>query len=340
MRYVFETARGHAFELDCDPCERVQVIVTKAALDRGYDKLLSTLECRGAELDPSRTLEECGVRPEGVDIITLRGEKRQREVTAEEEEEDALRDAQDDHAQGDHSLFSLETLRDNIKRRREELDRPTFLTRKQREELAQKRRAERVQQQQERMAAIQETRRQMLEESRGRRPPPRDSSAQERLERTEALYAKAGSHADALREATARKEEQEQIRAKYLGRKREKKVVAKPSERFLKFTFEWGEHEDTSVDTNTLYARPHEAQMLFGRGFRAGADAREQEKSRVDYKDAIFEREVQKAMKIIQQKRERKERRRAARAAAAAAAEGEGGSEEDEDGAPESKRPR
>ncbi|XWS35229.1 hypothetical protein CRYUN_Cryun21dG0108000 [Craigia yunnanensis] len=36
--------------------------------------------------------------------------------------------------------------------------------------------------------------------------------------------------------------------------------------------------EDTSRDMNSLYQNPHEAQLLFGRGFRAGMDRREQKK--------------------------------------------------------------
>ncbi|MCI64158.1 DEAD-box ATP-dependent RNA helicase 21-like, partial [Trifolium medium] len=35
---------------------------------------------------------------------------------------------------------------------------------------------------------------------------------------------------------------------------------------------------DTSRDMNYLYQNPHEAQLLFGRGFRAGMDRREQKK--------------------------------------------------------------
>ena len=31
-----------------------------------------------------------------------------------------------------------------------------------------------------------------------------------------------------------------------------------------------------SQDTNPLYDKPYEAQLLFGRGFRAGVDSREQ----------------------------------------------------------------
>ncbi|RZC62281.1 hypothetical protein C5167_024024 [Papaver somniferum] len=53
--------------------------------------------------------------------------------------------------------------------------------------------------------------------------------------------------------------------------------VTKPSEKF-RFTFDWDATEDTSRDLNSLYQNPHEARLLFGRGFRAGMDRREQKK--------------------------------------------------------------
>ncbi|KAI3973108.1 hypothetical protein MKX01_019766 [Papaver californicum] len=53
--------------------------------------------------------------------------------------------------------------------------------------------------------------------------------------------------------------------------------VIKPSEKF-RFNFDWDTTEDTSRDVNLLYQNPHEAQLLFGRGFHAGIDRREQKK--------------------------------------------------------------
>ncbi|CAK9201244.1 unnamed protein product [Sphagnum troendelagicum] len=59
--------------------------------------------------------------------------------------------------------------------------------------------------------------------------------------------------------------------------KKLKKRVVKPSEKF-RFSFDWENTEDTSGDMNPIYQNPHEAQLLFGRGFRAGMDRREQKK--------------------------------------------------------------
>lgn len=74
-----------------------------------------------------------------------------------------------------------------------------------------------------------------------------------------------------------REKELEAIKEQYLGSKKPKKRVIKPSEKF-RFSFDWENTEDTSRDMNILYQNPHEARLLFGRGFRAGMDRREQKK--------------------------------------------------------------
>nr|GEY44639.1 DEAD-box ATP-dependent RNA helicase 21 [Tanacetum cinerariifolium] len=74
-----------------------------------------------------------------------------------------------------------------------------------------------------------------------------------------------------------REKELELIKDQYLGTKKPKKRVIKPSEKF-RFSFDWENTEDTSRDMNALYQNPHEARLLFGRGFRAGMDRREQKK--------------------------------------------------------------
>lgn len=58
-----------------------------------------------------------------------------------------------------------------------------------------------------------------------------------------------------------------------------KKRVIKPSEKFAKiFQFDWNPSEDTSKDSNPLYAQRLEVTPLFGRGYVAGVDMREQRK--------------------------------------------------------------
>jgi ATP-dependent RNA helicase DDX23/PRP28 len=70
------------------------------------------------------------------------------------------------------------------------------------------------------------------------------------------------------------------IKATYLGLKKDKKKIIKPSEKF-KFVFDWDTNEDTSKDINPLYNIKHDIRPQFGRGFIAGIDPKEQEK---DYK--------------------------------------------------------
>ncbi|RLN54945.1 hypothetical protein BBJ29_007544 [Phytophthora kernoviae] len=69
------------------------------------------------------------------------------------------------------------------------------------------------------------------------------------------------------------------LKDQYLGKKVKKKKVVKASEKFSKiFQFDWEATEDTSADLNPLYARKLDVNLLFGRGYRAGVDMREQRK--------------------------------------------------------------
>jgi len=65
----------------------------------------------------------------------------------------------------------------------------------------------------------------------------------------------------------------------YLGLNKEKKKLQKPSEKFKNiFNFEWDNSEDTSNDTNPLYNKRLEPHLLFGRGYIAGMDIKEQKR--------------------------------------------------------------
>ena len=67
------------------------------------------------------------------------------------------------------------------------------------------------------------------------------------------------------------------IKQQYLGAEKPKKKTLKLSDK-QRFVFDWDASEDTSRDLNPLYDHTHEAALLFGRGFRAGIDRREQKK--------------------------------------------------------------
>eukprot|EP00746_Dinoflagellata_sp_MGD_P071167 gnl/MRDRNA2_/MRDRNA2_29028_c0_seq1.p1 gnl/MRDRNA2_/MRDRNA2_29028_c0~~gnl/MRDRNA2_/MRDRNA2_29028_c0_seq1.p1 ORF type:complete len:768 (+),score=192.48 gnl/MRDRNA2_/MRDRNA2_29028_c0_seq1:123-2426(+) len=93
------------------------------------------------------------------------------------------------------------------------------------------------------------------------------------------------------RERQAEKE-LEVIKRHYLGMKEAKKKMQKPSEKFRNiFNFEWNADDDTMRgDNNPLYTKRVEPQLLFGRGYRAGIDVREQRKSNSFYEELIAKR--------------------------------------------------
>jgi len=93
------------------------------------------------------------------------------------------------------------------------------------------------------------------------------------------------------RERQAEKE-LELIKRHYLGMKDNKKKMQKPSEKFRNiFNFEWNADDDTQRgDNNPLYTKRVEPQLLFGRGYRAGIDVREQRKNNSFYEELIAKR--------------------------------------------------
>eukprot|EP00919_Chromeraceae_sp_WS-2016_P034813 GHVR01082481.1.p1 GENE.GHVR01082481.1~~GHVR01082481.1.p1 ORF type:complete len:573 (+),score=141.76 GHVR01082481.1:490-2208(+) len=76
--------------------------------------------------------------------------------------------------------------------------------------------------------------------------------------------------------------------------KTEKKKTQKPSEKFRTvFTFDWSVQDDTAKgETNPLYQKRVEPQLLFGRGYRAGIDVRVQRKQN-DFYDNLAKRRAE-----------------------------------------------
>jgi ATP-dependent RNA helicase DDX23/PRP28 len=82
------------------------------------------------------------------------------------------------------------------------------------------------------------------------------------------------------KEAREKEKELQALKDHYLGKKEVKRRIIKPSEKFAKiFQFEWEPTEDTSKDLNPLYSQRLEVAPLFGRGYVAGVDMREQRKN-------------------------------------------------------------
>ncbi|CAD7928912.1 unnamed protein product [Amoebophrya sp. A120] len=102
-------------------------------------------------------------------------------------------------------------------------------------------------------------------------------------------YESAASSVKTGAEGTANSAELWQLKKNYLGLRDEKRKLQKPSEKFRNiFNFEWAADDDTfRGDTNELYTKRPEPQLLFGRGYRAGMDVREQRKTNTFYENMI-----------------------------------------------------
>ncbi|EZG82237.1 RNA helicase [Gregarina niphandrodes] len=93
-----------------------------------------------------------------------------------------------------------------------------------------------------------------------------------------------------------RSHEQElaQLRNQYLGIAKDRRKLQKPSEKFRNvFQFEWDYKDDTTRgDYNPVYTERYTPQLLFGRGYRAGMDVREQRKQNRFY-DSLASRRAE-----------------------------------------------
>ncbi|RMZ56486.1 hypothetical protein APUTEX25_001333 [Auxenochlorella protothecoides] len=165
--------------------------------------------------------------------------------------------------------LSLEELLRKKEAERAAQARPVFMSKKAREEAALARRAEEAAAARARNAAVRAA---LAGPAHDDGPRPEDR------ERERRPLSNKEREVQAHKEERERERELELIKQQYLGTNKQKKKVLKATERF-KFVFDWDAKEDTSRDLNPLYQNLHEANLLFGRGFRAGIDRREQKKA-------------------------------------------------------------
>uniref|UniRef100_M4B334 RNA helicase n=1 Tax=Hyaloperonospora arabidopsidis (strain Emoy2) TaxID=559515 RepID=M4B334_HYAAE len=179
----------------------------------------------------------------------------------------------------------------------ESLEKPTFLSKAQRQKLALEKLEMKRQEINRQRKEAEEARRQFLqrqrterEQERARAVKSRGDSSREDRTRTGSRNARHG--ATLTESASSGKDETKStlldpseakalqaLKDQYLGKTVKKKKVVKASEKFSKiFQFEWEASEDTSADLNPLYAKRMDVNLLFGRGYRAGVDMREQRK--------------------------------------------------------------
>ncbi|CAI5731553.1 unnamed protein product [Hyaloperonospora brassicae] len=194
----------------------------------------------------------------------------------------------------------------------EPLAKPTFLSKAQRQQLALEQLEKKRQEVEKQRTEAEAARRHFLQRQRTEREQERaratrsrgDGSSRDDRTRTSARNARQGAvvTADAARsrdEAASALLDPSEAKAlqalkdQYLGKTVKKKKVVKASEKFSKiFQFEWEASEDTSADLNPLYAKRMDVNLLFGRGYRAGVDMREQRK-----KNSFLEELSQKRQK-------------------------------------------
>ena len=164
--------------------------------------------------------------------------------------------------------ISIEDRLKELKESKEAVTKPVFLTKEQRQKLA-------LEKLEEKRLEIARERDQLIQNARSDRD--RDVRDRDRRERQE-REAAAEAAKQASEEVLITDKELQGIKGRYLGEGKKKKKVIKMSDKF-RFAFDWELAEDTSKDLNPLYDKKHDAQLLFGRGLRAGIDMREQKKN-------------------------------------------------------------
>ncbi|KAF3510293.1 hypothetical protein F2Q69_00001587 [Brassica cretica] len=166
-------------------------------------------------------------------------------------------------------------------------NKPVYLSKAQREELALNRRHDQIS---DHRLLREQLDRPTHDRERGRgrdcdgdRGRKRSRRARDREREEEEAKSREKARVDKLLD---REKELDAIKEQYLGVKKPKKRVTKPSEK-LRFSFDWENTEDTSRDVNALYQNPHEAQLLFGRGFLAGTDRRQQKNQAAEHHTSV-----------------------------------------------------
>lgn len=187
--------------------------------------------------------------------------------------------------------------------RDEEASKPKFLTKQQRAEQALAKRQAEADAVRAKMDEQRQARKELQSEARSGGYNSRHSSSRDRDQR-----AGVGGGADAAMPNLGSVESAaalEAIRERYLGARHKKRKIRKMNEK--KFVFDWHAEDDTSTEYNSLYQRPHEAQ-LFGRGHIAGIDVVKQKKEKSKFYDNMLEDRRTKEEKAQEERRLEKSR--------------------------------
>jgi ATP-dependent RNA helicase DDX23/PRP28 len=191
---------------------------------------------------------------------------------------------------------------------------PVFLTKKQREELALQRLQTQRQEEEEKAKQTKIAYEKFItganekeKELEARRQQEIMEKEKERRRKEENIGAAEHDH------------ELKMIREHYLGNNDSHKRLIKPSEKFTRvFQFEWKDGDDTGKDDlNPLYSKRMKINALFGRGYLAGIDQREQRKDS-NFLLALGEKRLTETQKLSEEEEknlteEEKVKREAAR---------------------------
>eukprot|EP01038_Epipyxis_sp_PR26KG_P005883 gene5883-8113_t len=184
-------------------------------------------------------------------------------------------------------------------------NKPTFLTKKQREELALQR-LQNKRSLEEAKLKDEETAHQRFITGKTIEDRNRELKEKERKEELE----KERRRVEESKDTVEHDHEVKAIREHYLGGQEKKRKIIKPSEKFTRiFQFDWEATDDTTLnDKNPLYNNRMKINALFGRGYIAGVDQKEQRKES-NFLMALSEKRA-KEMSVSQEKDQTEDDRR------------------------------
>ncbi|PVZ97594.1 hypothetical protein BB558_006445 [Smittium angustum] len=188
--------------------------------------------------------------------------------------------------------LSVEDLQ-KIKKSKEELQKPVFLSKEERQRIALEKRQKQVEEQKSiQQAELKKTQEivkifNKKDESRYRSRHRRRSSSDSNGSRSQSR----DRSRKAILEEKQKEMEMKAIRERYIGGEKPKRRARKVNNK--SFVFDWDAKDDTSQDYNVLYSQRYEPQF-FGRGHIAGFDVKEQmAKKSQFYQNLLSERRTQ-----------------------------------------------
>lgn len=221
--------------------------------------------------DGHRRDKDCSKKSRSVSPKSKDRIKREKDLKKEEDEEDEKK------KKSKVQPLSLEELLAKKKAEEEAEAKPKFLSKAEREAEALKRRQQQTEERKKTIDEDRKKRRMFQDIGRKMMEDPQERDRRERRERME--RENNGDQADdgrqKIREEKDKGKELQAIKERYLGGTKKRRRTRHLNDR--KFVFEWDASEDTSTDYNPIYKEKHQVQ-LYGRGFIAGIDLKQQKK--------------------------------------------------------------